>query len=150
MANVDWNYYNKFRLVNDRYLPMMGEGETKATQIVTAVNKLIYKWYNDGDVYDNTGCLNGWSNDLSSYANWLRKYTVSSDILDAIYGCRTEGDYEALLQRLADRLLDEELLEKDAGNPAIDSIYTADGPFRYIEPEEDEDAEWEEEWEEEA
>lgn len=40
--------------VIELYLPDRGEGKTKATQIVTAVNKLIYKWFNDGDVYDNT------------------------------------------------------------------------------------------------
>ena len=70
---VDWSYYDKpeFKAINSEYLPARGEGETKATQIVTAVNKLVYKWYNDGDVFDNTGALSGWANDLSSYANWL-------------------------------------------------------------------------------
>ena len=46
---VDWGYYDnaKFEELNGKYLPERGEGETKATQIITAVNKLVYKWYND-------------------------------------------------------------------------------------------------------
>ena len=58
---VSWIYYDliKFEELNKKYLPERGEGETKATQIVTALNKLIYKWYNDGDVFDNTYHLEG-------------------------------------------------------------------------------------------
>ena len=40
---VDWGYYDKFEELVDKYMPMRGEGETKASQIVTAVSKLIYK-----------------------------------------------------------------------------------------------------------
>ena len=111
---VSWEYYddNRFQIINDMYLPVMGEGETMATQIVTAVNKLVYKWYNDGDVYDNTLYLEGWVNDLSSYANWLYenldirvKRTLEN--IDKIY---IYGDYEDLLQDLADTLLDVNVL----------------------------------------
>lgn len=132
---VSWNYYDRFDGIMDKYLPMSGEGENKASQIVTAVNKLIYKWYNDGDVFDNTGYLQGWCNDLSSYANWLRVNTQMAGILDDIYECRTEDDYEALLKVLADDLLDEEYLERQALRPATGTIYQCDGPFRFEEPE---------------
>ena len=71
---VDWSYFNQYEELINVYMPIQGEGDTMATQAVTAVNKLIYKWYNDGDVYDNTYQMNGWANDLSSYANWLCKY----------------------------------------------------------------------------
>ena len=50
--SVDWNYYDKYEDISDQYMPNMGEGETLASQLVTAVNKLIYKWYNDGDVFE--------------------------------------------------------------------------------------------------
>ena len=145
---VDWSYYGKpeFEAINAKYLPECGEGENKATQIVTAVNKLVYKWYNDGDVYDNTYAMAGWANDLSSYANWLRKYAGAADILDRINECFTEAQYEDLLKALADRLLDEEFLESWAKQEKVDSIYEANGPYRFDErydDEEDED-EWEE------
>lgn len=146
---VSWGYYDdeKFEKINDKYLPNYGEGETKATQIVTAVNKLIYKWYNDGDVYDNTYYLSGWANDLSSYANWLDKYVPSiSRILHGICKCFSESDYEDLLKDLADKLLDEKFLEEQNKIEKIGSIYECRGTFEFIEiPEEEEwdDDEWE-------
>lgn len=146
---VNWSYYKKFHdAVNSKYLPDMGEGETKATQIVTAVNKLVYKWYNDGDVYDNQHFLSGWCNDLSSYANWLRANTEASGILDGISECMNSFDYEDLLKRLADKLLDEAYLDRESKNPAVGSIYDCEGPFVFREEEEDDD-EWDEddEWE---
>lgn len=141
---VDWSYYGKeeFKAINAKYLPDCGEGESIATQIVTAVNKLVYKWYNDGDVYDNTGALSGWANDLSSYANWLRAHTNAKDILDRIYDCRNEGDYEDLLKALADRILDDEDLEMEAQIKKSGSIYDAKGPYRFEEVYDEEGEEW--------
>lgn len=138
---VDWSYYDRPDIVaiDAKYLPKRGEGKNKATQIVTAVNKLVYKWYNDGDVFDNTGALSGWANDLSSYANWLRKYTNAAMILDRIHKCFTEGDYEDLLQELTDSLFDMEYLDRMAELPAEDSIYEADGPYRFEERYDDDD-----------
>ena len=85
--SVVWDYFNIFHDINDKYLPDSGEGDNMATQTVTAVNKLVYKWYNDGDVYDNSTAsgLDGWGNDLSDYANWLAKNIDGcKDILDRI------------------------------------------------------------------
>ena len=139
--SVCWDYYNKFDEINEKYLPVRGEGETKATQIVTAVNKLVYKWYNDGDVYDNTYYLAGWANDLSSYANWLDKYVPSiSRILYGICKCLSESDYEDLLKDLTDKLFDEEFLAEQDKLPKIGTIYECKGTFEFIE--EDEEEEW--------
>ena len=113
---VDWGYYDKFEDVNDNYLPYKGEGATKAMQITTAVNKLVYKYYNDGDVFDNTHYLSGWANDLSSYANWLYYHTDARDILDKIIHCMTNEDYEDLLKELADKLLDEKFCNIEESN----------------------------------
>lgn len=41
--SANWDYFNKINKVTEKYLPLCGEGKTKTTQIVTAVNKLIYK-----------------------------------------------------------------------------------------------------------
>lgn len=139
--SVEWEYFDKFDKINDEYLPDRGEGDTMATQIVTAVNKLVYKWYNDGDVFDNTGSLAGWCNNLSSYANWLRKYTSAGHILDAIYVCYTDGAYEDLMKDLADEMLDLEFLESMTKEPKHGSIYKCDGPFKFEEPVDDEE-EW--------
>lgn len=143
---VDWSYFGKieFKAINGKYLPECGEGENQATQTVTAVNKLVYKWYNDGDVFDNTGALAGWANDLSSYANWLRRYAGAADILDRIDRCFTEGQYEDLLKALADKLLDDEDLERWAKQSKTDSIYEAEGPYRFEWRDDDEEDGWEE------
>lgn len=128
---IEWNYFDKFDELNNKYLPDHGEGETMATQICTAVNKLIYKWYNDGDVFDNTYKLDGWANDLSSYANWLYKWVKGTqEILDRI--CTAdENTYEQILKDLADTLLTKESLEYYAKLPAVGSVYVCDGKFEF-------------------
>ena len=136
---VDWGYYDKFDKLNEKYLPVKGEGETKATQIVTALNKLVYKWYNDGDVFDNTYFLDGWANDLSSYANWLYEHTETQNILDKISSCMTDGEYEDLLKELSDKLFDEEYLLIQDKFEKVDTIYDCSGKFKYEEPTEDEE-----------
>lgn len=139
--SVQWNYYDKFDGVMEQYLPRRGEGETKATQIVTAVSKLVYKWYNDGDVFDNTRYLVGWANDLSSYANWLDKCTdlKASGILTKITDCYSDSDYENLLKELADAMLDEEYLAEQNKFEKVGTIYECDGAFKFVEFDEDEE-----------
>lgn len=137
---VDWGYFDKFEEITDKYLPDMGEGETMATQIVTAVCKIIYRWYNDGDVYDNQGMFTGWCNNLSSYANWLDQY-AGAEYLYGIYDCNNYGDYEDILQELADKLLQTEVLEEYDKKPKRGSIYDCDGDFKFIEWDEEEDDE---------
>ena len=137
--SVDWSYYNKFVSIKDKYLPVSGEGETRATQIITAVSKLVYKWYNDGDVFDNTYHMNGWCNDLSSYANWLDKYANVDDVLGKISECYTYDDYEDLLKELTDITHDEVFLYEQDKMPKIDSIYTCKGRFKFVENNEDDE-----------
>lgn len=140
---VNWSYFNRYEGISDKYMPSMGEGETMASQIVTAVNKLVYKWYNDGDVFDNVHSpLEGWCNDLSSYANWLARYTEAEPILDSICDCFNGGEYEELLQVLADSLLDEDELERYATQEKVGSIYNCPGYFEFDDSPEDDEDEW--------
>ena len=142
--SVNWDNYKEFDRIVDMYLPPKGQGDTKATQLVTAVNKLVYKWYNDGDVYDNTGYLDGWANDLSSYANWIYKYIPGlGQILDGVFECTTDSDYEDLLWDLTTVAFDLEDLEKLDKQPAVGDIYRCDGPFEFREySDDDDDEEW--------
>lgn len=138
MNKVDWNYYNKFEEINKKYLPDIGEGETKASQMVTAINKLVYKWYNDGDVFDNTCYLQGWCNDLSSYANWLAGHIDGAvDILDRVFDA-DEDDYERILKDLADTYLNEEQILNYTTDKE-GSIYDETGRYKFVEYEEEED-----------
>lgn len=138
---VSWDYYDspKFTEPDKKYLPSSGEGDTLATQAVTAVTKLVYKWYNDGDVYDNTSPagLTGWANDLSSYANWLAKHIDGAkDILDRIFDIRygDNQEYEYLLKDLADLIYDDSnYLDTLNTKPAEGSIYDCSGPYSWSE-----------------
>lgn len=132
--SLDWGYFDKFNGVIDKYMPRNGEGDNKASQLVTAINKLVYKWYNDGDVYDNTYALDGRANDLSSYANWIYKYyKLSRVILENIYDISSEGEYENILKRLCDEFLKDDFLSDESKKPKVGSIYKCDGPFKYEE-----------------
>lgn len=132
-----WDF-SVFHDINDKYLPDSGEGDNMATQTVTAVNKLVYKWYNDGDVYDNStpSGLEGWANDLSDYANWLAKNIDGcKDILDRIFEIHygDDGAYEDLLKDLANNCLDENLLSGLATQPKEGSIYDCSGDYSFDE-----------------
>lgn len=139
--SVGWDYYNspKLRNIEDKYLPRRGEGETMAEQIVTATAKLVYKYYNDGDVFDNVNSnLPSWANDLSDYANWLY-YNAhgTKSILNSIYGMSSKDAYENLLKQLVDLTNTEEYLEPYSKIPKEGSIYECDGPFEFTDgPEE--------------
>lgn len=132
---VSWSYYDKFSWADDKYLPIRGQGETMATQIVTAVSKLVYKWYNDGDVYDNTYALKGWYNDLSSYANWLVQNTDRADVLFRIANISTESEYEDILKTLTDLTHEEKYLEEMNKRKAVESIYDCEGVFVFTDKE---------------
>lgn len=136
-GGVNWEYFDKFEEVTDKYMLPSGEGDTVASQIVTAINKLVYKWYNDGDVYDNTHWLTGWCNNLSSYANWLYK-NVGATMLGDIVFCRTHSHYELILKELADTFLNEDVLA-DYETEKVGTIYECDGMFQFLEDWERED-----------
>ena len=65
---------SSYGILIDKYLPEEGQGENKASQLVTATNKIIYGWYNNGDAISGDG------NDLTSYANWIDKYIKEPEI----------------------------------------------------------------------
>ena len=115
----------------DKYLPHSGEGETMATQAVTAVCKLTYKWYNDGDVYDNRYAVKGWVNNISTFANWLYNNSLGSDILLRIQTI-SASEYEDLLMDLENEILRKELLEELDKKPMVGSVYSDNGPFEFV------------------
>lgn len=141
------SWVNKYADVVHKYVPSYGQGETIASQAATCVNKIVYKWYNDGDVYDNNwygGLYEEGANDLSSYANWLYKYMSSSvaNILSDVHMCQTDEDYDNLLRDLADYVLDDEYLESLEEEPAKGDIYNCDGPFEFNDSYWDDEEAW--------
>lgn len=145
MSGVNWSYFDKFSEIDNKYLPIKGEGENMATQIVTAVAKLVYKWYNDGDTPDNTHYLSGWWNDLSSYANWLYEYVPETrEILDNFFNCTSGDSYEEnVLKPLCDLTQTFEFLANYENRTLTGSIYEdCDGPFVWEEETEEDEDEW--------
>jgi hypothetical protein len=131
-ALVEWEYFNKFRDLNKKYMPDWGEGNTRASQIVTATANIVYGYYNNGDIFDTKYFLEGGFNDISSYANWLNTYVPeSSQILHTISECRNYGDYENLLKNLADLLMNENYLAEQNKIDKIGSIYGCNGIFKF-------------------
>ena len=141
-ASISWNSFDRFIPVINKYMPDEGEGNTLASQLVTAINRLVYRYYNDGDVFDNR-ILDSY-NDLSNEANWIyRHFDASGPILRGIEDCYNKREYEEILYKLADTLLDAEDLEKLENVPKSGSIYDCDGPFYYEEyNDEDDDDEY--------
>ena len=43
-GGIDWEYFDKFNPILEAYMESCGDGKSKASQVVTAVNKLVYKW----------------------------------------------------------------------------------------------------------
>lgn len=132
--STPWSYFDKFDNIMDDFLPGYGEGDTMANQAVTAITKLVYKWYNDGDVYDNTYQLKGGANDLSSYANWLYTYIPETQtILDKISEISDDDEYEDLILRpLADTVFNTDYLKYlSTFAEKHGSIYDCDGPFEF-------------------
>lgn len=135
---ITWSAFDKFDELINKYMPSVGEGETMASQVCTAVCKLIYKWFNDGDVYDNTYMLEGWANDLSSYANWLWTYTDAT-VLAEIKDTTCEEDYTWILWSLATSLIKEDKLAELDKKEKIGSIYKCEGVFKFEDREDEED-----------
>lgn len=140
-------YFKQFSDIINKYLPEEGQGDTMASQIVTAVNKLVYRYFNDGDYYDNVMSYFDSVEDQSSYANWLDRYCPeTSRILYTIKDMGNSKDYEALLKALADTCFDEQLLEEYSKKSAEGDIYDCDGKYQVEEYYEDDDDYYEDEY----
>lgn len=127
----------------DKYLPKTGQGDTMATQIATAVCRLVHKWYNDGDVYDNTGYMEGWCNDVSGCANWLARYVEGArEILDRIWDCACDEAYEDILNDIVDHCITEERLTDADKRPAVGDAYDEAGAYKFVERYDDDEEDW--------
>ena len=129
---ISWESFDVFNGMTDRFMPTSGEGNTMASQAVTAVNKLVYKWFNDGDVYDNTSYMVGWCNDISDAANWLAANVPGcAHILNQIWECYDDDEYAEILFETCEEV--ESRLPALVDEPKTGSIYDCPGDFRFVE-----------------
>ena len=121
-----------------KYLPNRGDGDSRGTQAATAISKLVYKWFNDGDVFDNTFGLEGWANDISGSANWLYEYVKGTkDVIDSIARISTEDEYTELLYELC-KVVDPQIPDL-LNEPKVGDAYDEPGPFKFREKSDDYD-----------
>lgn len=145
--SVSWDDFDKFNSIEKSYLPRQGQGMNMMNQICTCVSKIIFKWFNDGDVVDNVSTgLEGWTNDLSSYGNWLQCYVPEAEeaIKDILFNTHgREEKYEQYLYNLAETLLNEQIARKYEQKDRIGDVYSCtDGDCIF---KESKDEEWEDE-----
>ena len=123
------NENSLYSKLNKDYLPSTDEGTNLAEQLVTATNKLIYKWYNDGDVIAGDG------NDLTNYANWIDmnfKETQSIFVkAETIYNSDDEDYLNLVLIPLIEFVFDEDRLKELSRYECKGSIYNCGGRFEY-------------------
>ena len=120
--------------LSNKYLPVKGDGDNQASQAVTAASKLIYKWFNDGDVYDNHYALEGWANDISGSANWLYNYIPgAADILKRIETISDADGYDDILWDIYNLVFDKDLLTELETKPKVGDAYREEGPFEFEE-----------------
>lgn len=138
---ITWSSFDtpESNALEEKYLPANGDGDNMASQAVTATTKLIYKWFNDGDVYDNSYGLSGWANDISGSANWLAKHVPGArDILWRIQKTHSEEEYVSnILWPLFNLVYDPKLLSSLEKKPKVDDAYSCKGPFEFNYEDED-------------
>lgn len=138
---ITWSSFDtpESNALEEKYLPDQGDGDNMASQAVTAATRLIYKWFNNGDVYDNSYGLSGWVNDISGSANWLAKHVPGArDILWRIQKTHSEEEYVSnILWPLFNLVYDSKLLSSLEKKPKVDDAYSCKGPFEFNYEDED-------------
>lgn len=138
----------KWKKLQDEYLPVTGQGGTIMSQVVTCLSKIEYKWFNDGDVVDDSWCHGSKGNDLSSYANWLKELADENKILKDIFKGHEQSywdevnnaeDYQEWVYNMIGAFVD--YIENGkidlAKIPATGDIYECIGDYAYVEEEEE-------------
>ncbi len=122
----------EYSKVLQKYVSASGEGDTMASQVATAVNRILGRFLNDGDTI--------WSYSLCNEADWLYENAGPevSDMIDNINdyvfaGSPTldgydENTYTEWIGELLDFVCYGGLLESLADEPATGSIYDCSGP----------------------
>ena len=124
----------------DEFVPMEGFSETKAGELIRAVNRIGYRFWNDGDMigigYGNETC-----NAAARFIMEIYPKTEMADLVTAMWGLTSEKIYEYSLE-----LLVESMVRYIEGHPELKSEENEYDMFEFYEPS---DKEWEDEDEDE-
>ena len=139
--------FDKFNKILDYYMPPRGEGDTMANQIATAVAKIAYRWFNDGDTVSSDWMVAGETiaGGLSQFANWLYENVKESrpmfnDWLEKFnHNTVSNAEYETFLYDMCTNLLDLDLLDGYFSEEKRDTLYSKKWESGKFKPELDDD-----------
>ena len=140
MLNGDlWSKYEKeLSALFEELVPPMGKCESKAGELVRAVNRIIYRFFNDGD-HIGVGYGKETCNPAARFLHCEGSENLQK-VIEYLWGERDEDEYEALLDDLGAAVI--EMLEE---HPELRNEPTKD-MFDYYDRNEDvDDEDWEEE-----
>ena len=85
----------------DKYVPAQGKADTVGGELIRAINKLLYRYYNDGDVvgmdYGNETC--------NAAARFLEANKKLEPWASKLWEYAPYKNYESLLNRLAQQVI---------------------------------------------
>lgn len=117
--DVDWDEFDRF-VKYKKYLPPMGEGDTMASQLATAVSTIVHRYYNDGDTVTKAWGY-GASGNMRNLTRWIRKYIPELRVYASRLLNPREYDYEQTLYDIAAEM--EMIIDNYADEPKTGSIY---------------------------
>ena len=147
----DWPDNKEFEALFDQYVPDEGHADTVGGELIRAVNKIVYRYYNDGDRvgvgYGNETC--------NPAARFIETNTKLEPLASKLWDYRPNEEYEKVLADLMQETIkickEDNLFNKpntdDMNNytDPIDSKWEEDEEEWYDYSDDWEDEEYEEE-----
>ena len=91
---------NEWAAMEDRLMPASGKAETVAGEIIRAVDRIWYRWYNDGDKI-NVGYGKETCNGTARFLEKIRGSEFSAEVWN---GCLNDDRYTEFTDRLVDEM----------------------------------------------
>ena len=133
----------------DKLVPNNGASETIQGELIRAINKLVYRWYNDGDYFykgygaETAGPAHSFLTSSSEIPSSLR--STLNQIFNKAIGAPEDG-YERLIKFALEKVVDYvESVPEDEYAPLKMEMYDYDSEFKDEEEEEDDYDDYEEE-----
>ena len=124
--NTYWNnngkYNHEYEILWRRLVPAEGKANTVAGEVLRAVSRLYYRWYNDGDRV--TPSVDSWAVTESVFSafNFLYQFRdpgsgfSTKALMEDIVFAATEEDYELALERALDAIIEWAAGQPDTPN----------------------------------
>ena len=128
-----WPDNKEFDALFDQYVPKKGPADTVGGELIRAVNKIFYRYYNDGDRvgvdYGNETC--------NPAARFIEKNTKLEPLASKLWDYSSDEEYEELLAELMQATI--EVCKEDN----LFEQRNTDDMYNYTDPS---DNRWEEDW----